>query len=785
MGKMSRKVWVMMLTLALIISQLLPTGILTIAAAAEDGIEIEEMKKEAPAEEKKAEAVPLEEKKIEAADEKAKAEDLSDALKEELKEAEKEVKEEVKEESALAEEAEPEAEAAEMTEEEKAPALKSSSNDIIFSKSEMEKKLALKSETVAYDGEYHHLVPEFLNADSDGRISLTDNNGRKWYGTFHIDSGYQRGLNEKNVGDYSWGVCVRLDKLESSSGTTVYSNNRTWGNWFSVRFENRYVNGFGWTWYTYYPSTLDSEGAIAGFPTLSLSIQRKTIRVKLNSMTKSYGQKDPDRSTWATLTSGELASGDDLGKLLNLQRENGEDVGIYKFRVSGNSGGGTGGGEAERPWEEARKSPAKEEAVKVVAEEKIDTQEKEKITVKDIGNYRVEFTNTEGQLEIMPVPVVITALDNGKVKGTRDPKLEYTVTGLVNGEALPEGFVYNHKRKAGEEVGKYPISLEINLNAENNSTVPSGGDDEIIDVPVVVEKEEWAEAKEEYAKEELKVEYAAKDAYEYAAKSVKKAAAREAADYKESIVYEEKVKEIIDLSSMIEKEADVYPSEEVKPIEIITPEIPWDNPSISDDVKPTNGFKSKNYTFRIVNGTFTITGTTNGGGTTNNGGNTGGNNDGDNIVVADVNDAATPAAAPAAPAASTTIPDAAAPLAGGNGGAWALVNLICTILAGIGAILAVFRRKEEEDEENADRAEDEEDNRGKKMFAAKAAGILTAIAAIITFILTEDMRLPMILIDRWTLLMVIMLAVQIAAAVLNKKASEAEEDEEAETQTAN
>ena len=111
------------------------------------------------------------------------------------------------------------------------------------------------------------------------------------------------------------------------------------------------------------------------------------------------------------------------------------------------------------------------------------------------------------------------------------------------------------------------------------------------------------------------------------------------------------------------------------------------------------------------------------------------------------------------------------------------MNLICTILAGLGAIVAIFRRKEEEDDENECRAEDEEDNRGKKMFAAKTAGILTAIAAVITFILTEDMRLPMIMIDKWTLLMVIMLAVQIITAVLNKKAAKAEEDEETEADT--
>ena len=67
-------------------------------------------------------------------------------------------------------------------------------------------------------------------------------------------------------------------------------------------------------------------------------------------------------------------------------------------------------------------------------------------------------------------------------------------------------------------------------------------------------------------------------------------------------------------------------------------------------------------------------------------------------------------------------------------GVWALINLISAILTALGAIIALFRRKEDEDEDeegedNTYKAEDEEDeeeddNRGKKMLAAKIAGAL-------------------------------------------------------------
>ena len=66
------------------------------------------------------------------------------------------------------------------------------------------------------------------------------------------------------------------------------------------------------------------------------------------------------------------------------------------------------------------------------------------------------------------------------------------------------------------------------------------------------------------------------------------------------------------------------------------------------------------------------------------------------------------------------------------------------------------------------------------MLAAKIAGALAGIAAPITFLLTEDMSLPMIMIDKWTILMLIMLAVQIVAAIFNKKASELDDEEEEE-----
>ena len=127
------------------------------------------------------------------------------------------------------------------------------------------------------------------------------------------------------------------------------------------------------------------------------------------------------------------------------------------------------------------------------------------------------------------------------------------------------------------------------------------------------------------------------------------------------------------------------------------------------------------------------------------------------------------------------IPDEPTPTAEGT---WAVINLISAIVTALGAVVALFRKKEDEDEDD-NKEEDEDDNRGKKMLAAKIAGALAGVAAPITFFLTEDMSLPMALVDKWTVLMVVMLAVQVVAAVFNKKASELDDDEETAEEAAN
>ena len=126
---------------------------------------------------------------------------------------------------------------------------------------------------------------------------------------------------------------------------------------------------------------------------------------------------------------------------------------------------------------------------------------------------------------------------------------------------------------------------------------------------------------------------------------------------------------------------------------------------------------------------------------------------------------------------STMIADKDIPMAGVEENSyWALLNLIMTILTGIiSAVLLVgyFGRKED-DEENDDENEDKTNRKG----FTRVMSLIPAVGAAIIFILTENMNNPMILTDRWTILMAVILLIQAIVAIFAKKSEDDDEDEE-------
>ena len=103
---------------------------------------------------------------------------------------------------------------------------------------------------------------------------------------------------------------------------------------------------------------------------------------------------------------------------------------------------------------------------------------------------------------------------------------------------------------------------------------------------------------------------------------------------------------------------------------------------------------------------------------------------------------------------------------------WALVNLISTILTAFISVLMMItffavNKKDDEESEN-------EDNRKWSKFL----GILPAAVAIITFIITENLKNSMVLTDKWTPFMIIVLLIDAVLAYFSRNDKEENDEDE-------
>lgn len=114
-----------------------------------------------------------------------------------------------------------------------------------------------------------------------------------------------------------------------------------------------------------------------------------------------------------------------------------------------------------------------------------------------------------------------------------------------------------------------------------------------------------------------------------------------------------------------------------------------------------------------------------------------------------------------------TIVDEETPLAT-NKASWALINLILTILTAIIAIILFIKKNKKDEDEHIEVIY-------KKKF--KIAALILSILSIIIFIITEDMRLPMMLVDKYTVVMLCLAIAQTVVAIFTKKKLDVEIDE--------
>lgn len=156
------------------------------------------------------------------------------------------------------------------------------------------------------------------------------------------------------------------------------------------------------------------------------------------------------------------------------------------------------------------------------------------------------------------------------------------------------------------------------------------------------------------------------------------------------------------------------------------------------------------------------------------------------------------------------IPTIGVPLAAPAGfDAWALANLILAVLSAVFvimfAIIRGLRREDDEDDEqrrqrqgqagtaayaqadSQDAREEQDYIRRRRNIAWLIGAIACAVAGIILFILTQDITLPMVWVDMWTIVNAVLFVVTIVLgnmAVRRKKEHLEDEDATAATQTA-
>ena len=142
------------------------------------------------------------------------------------------------------------------------------------------------------------------------------------------------------------------------------------------------------------------------------------------------------------------------------------------------------------------------------------------------------------------------------------------------------------------------------------------------------------------------------------------------------------------------------------------------------------------------------------------------------------------------------------PLANAPAGYWALINLVAAIGAVLLAIAMLAARllagSDDEEEENKDEEseeqktsdemknseEEEEDKESRKRRTwAKVLTVLTAAASVIVFLLTEDMTKTMRIADRWTIIMIILLIIEVVLVFFALRTDKDNDQEEENLKT--
>ena len=377
-------------------------------------------------------------------------------------------------------------------------------------------------------------------------------------------------------------------------------------------------------------------------------------------------------------------------------------------------------------------------------------------SIKDVGSQVVSVRATNANyetatatctLKVKPKQVTVTADNKSKIYGDADPILTAKEEGTINGDSLAT--YYKLKREAGENVGTYVITFDISAEVSGSSF-----GDFLYVIGLADQKKTIGNYEVTFVDGTFEITPAT------------------------LTITTPSARKVYDGTALTNANATITGLKNGDKA-TVTATGSRTNPGSSRNTYRINWGDTdpKNYTLKETFGTLTVTAapTPGGGNPPGGGGNPG----------------VGPAPAPAAPAqvvadnpTPTTVIDEPAPKA--VDAYWALINLLCAIATALLSLIMLIRffgkrRYEEEVMDPATGQTVTRDVDERRKGFARIASLIPAIGAIIAFIVTEDMSLPMAMVDKWTILMVVILAIQAGVGIFAKirDNNEEEEDDEA------
>ena len=132
---------------------------------------------------------------------------------------------------------------------------------------------------------------------------------------------------------------------------------------------------------------------------------------------------------------------------------------------------------------------------------------------------------------------------------------------------------------------------------------------------------------------------------------------------------------------------------------------------------------------------------------------------------------------PSATATAETIDDDSTPEAAPNG-QWALINLVAALASVLLGVIVILSKHSDDDDDDNDSDNGDDENTSTRHRRWKVIAGIDAVAAVVTFILTENITNPMVLVDKWTILMVAFALIAVVSTYFGRKWHEDEEDED-------